>query len=151
MANNKYIFKFNQDDELYNYVELNSDKVISYFKVEENKLIRFDKRNHTKHFIKFKNDVKLKQKFISGESFITVLDKTSNEVVQYNMPEKEREIILIKNNVSISDFGKFVIKKWNELKGDENKINKKTDTELNFNGKNITSLMDSFRKNGIFY
>jgi len=111
---NKYIFKYDKDGHLYNYVELNKvDKVISYFKLEHNRLIRFDKNTQTKQSITFKSNVKLKQKFMAGESFISVFDL--NETVQYGMPEKEKEIILVKNNVKTSDFGKFVVKKWEEL------------------------------------
>lgn len=114
---NKYIFKYNQQNELYNYVELNrSDKVLSYFKIENRTLIRFDKATNTKHLIKFKSKIKLKQKFMSGESFIAVFDSETDECIQYKMPDKEKQITLIKNNVSVSDFGKFVVEKWKTIK-----------------------------------
>jgi hypothetical protein len=115
--NNKYIFKYNQEGELYNYIELNKvDKIISYFKIEDSTLIRFDKNSDTKQLIKFKNKVKLKQKFMAGESFITVFDAETDDCVQYNMPKKEKQITLVKNNVSVSDFGKFVVERWKKLK-----------------------------------
>lgn len=111
--NSKYIFKYNQEDELYNYVELNSsNKVISYFNIENNSLIRYDKKNDTKQLIKFKQPIKLKQKFMLGESFITVFSSKTDECIQYNMPVKEREIVLVKDNVSLSDFGRFVVNHW---------------------------------------
>lgn len=115
-ANNNYIFKYNKSDELYNYIELNKlDKITSYFKLEDNKLIRFDKNSDTKQLIKFKNKVRIKQKFMAGESFITIFDTNKDECVQYNMPEKEKCITLIKNNISISDFGKFVVERWKNM------------------------------------
>lgn len=147
----KYIFKYNQDDELYNYVELNYNKISSYFKVEKNILIRFDRRNRTKQLIKFKNDVKLKQKFMSGESFITVFDKNTDETVQYDMPVKEREILLINNNVSLSDFGKFVIKKWKELKGENITQEEKDELDLKFKSKSIISAsLTNFNRSGVY-
>lgn len=123
MAKNKskYIFKYDKEGQLYNYIELNKmDKVISYFNLKNNKLIRFDKNTQTKQLITFKSNVKLKQKFMAGESFISVFNLNENENVQYSMPEKEKEITLIKNNVRISDFGKFVVERWKNINKDEN-------------------------------
>lgn len=115
--NNKYIFKYNQDGELYNYVELNkTDKVLSYFKIEGKTLIRFDKTTDTKQLITFKPKIKLKQKFMSGESFITVFSAEDNSCVQHKMPDKEKQITLIKDNISVSDFGKFVVERWKKMK-----------------------------------
>ena len=113
---NKYVFKYNQNNELYNYVELNkSNKVISYFKINGKTLTRFDKHSDTKQLIRFKSKVKLKQKFMSGESFVTVYDSETEEYVQHKMPNKEKQITLIHNNVSVSDFGKFVIERWKQI------------------------------------
>ena len=117
--NNKYIFKYNQQNELYNYIELNkADKVISYFIIKDKTLIRFDRTTDTKQLITFKSKIKLKQKFMSGESFVTVFDSNTDECVQYNMPDKEKQITLIKNNISVSDFGKFVVERWKTIKKD---------------------------------
>ena len=117
MSKNKHIFKHNQNDELYNYIELNrAGKILSYFKIEGRTLIRFDKSTNTKHLITFKSNVKLKQKFLSGESFVTVYDTDTEECVQYKMPAKEKEITLINNNISISDYGKFVVERWKKIK-----------------------------------
>ena len=108
--NSKYIFKYNKEGDLYNYVELNEkEKVISYFKVDYNVLTRFDKTTNTKQLITFKNKVKLKQKFMVGDSFITVFD-ADNFALQYNKPEKEKEIVLINNEVSKINFSNLVIK-----------------------------------------
>lgn len=113
--NSKYIFKYNKEGELYNYVELNhKENVISYFKVDYNTLVRFDKTTNTKQFIKFKNKVKLKQKFMVGESFITVFD-AENFTSQYSMPEKEKEIVLINNEVSKINFSNLIIKNWKKI------------------------------------
>jgi hypothetical protein len=128
-----------------------NNKISSYFKVEKNTLIRFDRRNRTKQLIKFKNDVKLKQKFMSGESFITVFDKNTDETVQYDMPVKEREILLINNNVSLSDFGKFVIKKWKELKGENITQEEKDELDLKFKSKSIISAsLTNFNRSGVY-
>lgn len=141
--NNKYIFKYNQEGELYNYVELNnSNKIISYFKVEDKKLIRFDKFSDTKQLIKFKNRIKLKQKFMAGESFITVFDAETDDCVQYNMPEKEKQITLVKNNISVSDFGKFVVERWKEMKKkDENE----PESKLEFATKTKNPILPNIR------
>ncbi len=113
--NSKYIFKYNKEGDLYNYVELNEkEKVISYFKVDYNVLTRFDKTTNTKQLITFKNKVKLKQKFMVGESFITVFD-ADNFALQYNIPEKEKEIVLINNEVSKINFSNLVIKNWKKI------------------------------------
>ncbi len=123
--NNKYIFKYNKNDELYNYVELNKvDKIISYFKIENKKLTRFDKTTDIKQLIVFKSDVELKQKFILGESFITVFDVKTDECIQHKMSQIETQITLIKNNVSVSDFGKFVVKKWKATQEKKNELSK---------------------------
>jgi len=120
-SKSKYVFKYNKEGQLYNYVELNKmDKIISYFNLKNNKLIRFDKSTQTKQLITFKSNVKLKQKFMAGESFISVFDLSEDENVQYSMPEKEKEITLIKDNVRISDFGKFVVERWKKLNKTEN-------------------------------
>lgn len=114
--NNKYIFKYNQQNELYNYIELNrAGKILSYFKIEGRTLIRFDRTTDTKHLITFKSNIKLKQKFLSGESFVTVYDTDTEECVQHKMPVKEKEITLVKNNISVSDFGKFVVERWKHI------------------------------------
>ena len=154
--NNKFIFKYNQEDELYNYVELNSsNKVLSYFKVEDNKLIRYDKKTKTKAMIKFKSKIKLKQKFFSNVSFISVFSSEEDKCIQYDLVEKEQEITLVDNNISISDYGKFIVKKWKEKNGQINtdyKENKKSQIEFQTNTKlNLNSLMSSLRKNGGFY
>ena len=113
--NSKYIFKYNKEGELYNYIELNhKDNVISYFKVDYNTLMRFDKTTNTKQLIKFKNKVKLKQKFMVGESFITVFD-AENYNLQYQIPDKEKEIVLINNEVSKINFSNLVIKNWRKI------------------------------------
>lgn len=115
--NNKYVFKYNQNGELYNYIELNKvDKIISYFKISDKILVRFDRYTDIKQLIKFKSKIKLKQKFMSGESFVTVFDAETNECIQYKMPEQEKQITLIKNNISVSDFGKFVVERWKKIK-----------------------------------
>lgn len=119
MNNNKYILKYNQKGELYHYVELNkNNKMLYYIKIEDKKLIRFDKYTHTKQLMKFKTEVKLKQKFISDESFVSVFDIHTNECVQHNISEIEKKITLIKNNVYMSDFGKYVVEKWKQTKKD---------------------------------
>lgn len=113
--NSKYIFKYNKEGELYNYVELDEkEKVISYFKVDYNVLTRFDKTTNTKQLITFKNKVKLKQKFMVGESFITVFD-ADNFALQYKIPDKEKEIVLINNEVSKINFSNLVIKNWQKI------------------------------------
>lgn len=120
-SKSKYIFKYNKEGQLYNYVELNKmDKILSYFNLKDNQLIRFDRSNQTKQLITFKSNVKLKQKFMAGESFISVFDLNENENVQYSMPTKEREITLVKDNVKISDFGKFVVERWKSLNKENN-------------------------------
>jgi hypothetical protein len=120
--NNKYIFKYNQDDELYNYVELNkSEKILSYFKIENNTLTRFDRQTDVKQLITFKQKVELRQKFMGGESFITVFDVKNDECIQYKMSEIEKQITLVKNNITVSDFGKFVVKKWKHNLSSEEK------------------------------
>jgi len=119
-SKSKYIFKYNKDNSLYNYVELNKvDKVISYFKIEDKTLVRYDRSTDTKQLIKFKKPVRLEQKFMANESFITVFDVQSNQSVQHNMPEYERRITLVKNNVSLSDFGKYVIERWKQITNKE--------------------------------
>jgi hypothetical protein len=121
---NKYIFKYNKNNELYNYIELNkADKVLSYFKIEDKTLIRFDRKSDIKQLIQFNSKIKLKQKFISGESFITVFDSDTDECVQYNMPSKEKQIVLVNNNISVSDFGKFVVKRWKQIMGESIETN----------------------------
>lgn len=114
---NKYVFKYNQDDELYNYVELNSsDKVESYFKVEGRTVIRFDKRSKTKQLITFKKDIHLKQKFQANESFLTVYDAENDKCIQYDTPEMEKNIKIVKDNICISDYGKYIVEKWRKMK-----------------------------------
>jgi hypothetical protein len=146
--NNKYILKYNQEGDLYNYVELNrANKVISYFKIEDKNLIRFDRGSQTKQLIKFKQNVKLKQKFIAGESFVTVFDSKTEECVQYKMPDRDKQITLVKNNVLLSDFGKFVVEKWKKIK-DINKENGFEDVEAisygNFSKSLLTPPSDIF-------
>jgi hypothetical protein len=115
-SRSQYIFKYNKEGHLYNYIELSSiEKIISYFNLKDNKLIRFDRNSQIKQLITFKSNVKLKQKFMAGESFISVFNLNDNENVQYNMPEKEKEITLVKDNIKISDFGKFIVEKWKKI------------------------------------
>ena len=76
--------------------------------------MRFDKTTNTKQLIKFKNKVKLKQKFMVGESFITVFD-AENYNLQYQIPDKEKEIVLINNEVSKINFSNLVIKNWRKI------------------------------------
>jgi hypothetical protein len=117
---NKYVFKYDQNGELYNYVELNKlDKIVSYFKLEGKKLIRFDRSSDKKQLVVFKNPVRIKQKFMDGESFVSIFDAEKDECVQHTMPEKEKCITLIKDNVCVSNYGKFVIEKWKKLKKKE--------------------------------
>ncbi len=142
--NSKYIFKYNKEDELYNYVELNTNnKVISYFMIENSTLIRYDKKSDTKNLIKFKHPIKLKQKFMLGESFITVFSSKTDECIQYNMPDKEREIVLVKNNVSLSDFGRFVVNHWKK----NNKIEIKSTENSNISTARVGPITNSFLKN----
>lgn len=129
MKKNKYIFKYDQNGELYNYVELNKiDKIVSYFKLEGKKLIRFDKSSDTKQLIIFKNPVRIKQKFMAGESFLSIFDTEKDECVQHSMPKKEKCITLIKNNISVSDFGKYVVERWKSISKKETQTIDKDNT-----------------------
>jgi len=142
--NNTYIFKYNQKGELYNYIELNRlNKILSFFKLEEKKLIRFDRISNTKQLIVFKNSIRFKQRFMAGESFISVFDKNKDESLQYNMPEKEKCITLIKNNVSISDFGKYVVEKWKKILENSEMLNSKNETPSDANTIKITNTYES--------
>lgn len=117
MPKRKYILKYNQENELYNYIELNkAGKVISYFKIKDKTLIRFDRMTDIKQLIKFKSKVKLKHNFISGESFVSVFDSETNNCVQYKFADNEKRITLVKNNILVSDFGKFVVERWKTVK-----------------------------------
>jgi len=122
MAGANYILKFDKNDRLYNYIELNRyDKVVSFLKLEENKLIRFDRNTQTKQMIQYKMDVELKQKIMAGQSFVSVFAKNSNNVIQYDFPEMDWQITLINNLVSTSTFGKFVVERYKYIKSKENK------------------------------
>jgi hypothetical protein len=122
MAGINYILKFDKNDKLYNYIELNRyDKVISFLKLEGNKLIRFDRNTQTKQMIQYKIDVELKQKIMNGDSFVSVFAKNSNNAIQYDFPEMNWQITLINNLVSTSSFGKFVVERYKYIKSKENK------------------------------
>jgi hypothetical protein len=124
---NKYILKYGQNNELYNYIELNKgNKVISYFKLKnDNKLIRYDRHSNKKELIKFKNNVKLKQKFMAGESFISVFDVKKDECLQYNMPEKEKSITLIGDNITSSNYGEYVVNFWERIQNKSKNLKEK--------------------------
>lgn len=113
---NKHIFKHDKKGDLIYYAELNVfNKIISCFKIKGRTLIRFDKHTNTKQLIKFKSKIKLQQIFIAGESFVSVYDSKTNECVQYETSHKEKQIILVKNEVYSSNFGLFVIERWKKL------------------------------------
>lgn len=71
----KYIFKYNESGDLYNYVEINDDKqVLSYYFLTANTLVRYDKQNNTKSFTKYNADeeVVMLQRFEANESWVTI-------------------------------------------------------------------------------
>jgi len=148
---NKYIFKYNQEGKLYNYVELNRvGKVASYFKLEGRKLIRFDRGSDIKQVIVFKTDVILKQKFLSGERFITVFDAETEDCVQHKLPAFDKRITLVKNNLTLSDFGKFVVERWRLLNKKKAQALKKNFEENTFKTtKEISSPLLSLISNKI--
>ncbi len=89
----KYIFKYDEKGDLYNYVELDSDSTVSsYYYLTANTLTRYDKNLSEKHKIKYKKgqDVILKHRFDSGESWITIctrpveIEKEIEDEEQYN-------------------------------------------------------------------
>jgi hypothetical protein len=117
MANsNRYILKYDQENRLYNYVELSKyDVVLSYIKLEDKTMIRYDRPNNTKQMVEYKNNIELKQRFSAGSSFVSVYDSTTNSSVQYNFPEMTKQITLINNLVSTSNFGQFVLERYNYI------------------------------------
>lgn len=109
----RYILKYNEDGQLYNYVELNNvDSVMAYMKLDGQKVIKYDRVNDTKQLVYYKNPVEMRQRFNDGQSFVTIYDRTKNVAVQYDYPAMEKQITLIHNHISTSDFGKFVIARY---------------------------------------
>lgn len=102
MEENKYIFKHNEKGDLYYYVELDKKgKTNAYYFFSANTLIRYDKTQKQKHYVKYKEgqDIVLLQRFEAGESWITIAlrpEKTFEETKKENEDFEE----YFKNNVT---------------------------------------------------
>ena len=71
----KYIFRYNENADLYNYVELDKkEKVSSYVFLSANTLVRYDKNLKQKQKINYERnqDTILMHRFEAGESWVTV-------------------------------------------------------------------------------
>jgi len=102
MKNNiKYTFEHSENGDLNLCVEKDKNgKTLSFYKLFDSSLIRFDGYTQEVTYTKFKEECIMTQRFESGESWINITDKNYN-VIQYDISKKEKEL-KVKNNHIIS-------------------------------------------------
>jgi|ERR1035437_3430784 hypothetical protein len=110
----EHIVKSYPNGDLYHYSEVVNGKILSYYNVEDNKLIRFDKATESKYLIIFKSIIKLEHTVLGGESFIHVIDATTNANIQYDNNYIIKQVKLINNEITTFTVSSDIIKTWSQ-------------------------------------
>ena len=94
----KYVMKYDKQDNLYCYIERNKKgRILSYFNLTNNRLIRYDAQSKYKYLIDYNETCRLVQRFMESESWVTVLRNSSSLYNQKSLyvgmlPNKKQEI-----------------------------------------------------------
>lgn len=108
----QYVLKYNDQDDLYCYIEKNDKgKILSYYSLVNNRLVRYDSEQDHRSFVEFIEPCRMSQRFSDGESWITVIRKEEyRKTIQVNFPNKKKEYCVQGCNiVSFTVSKKFII------------------------------------------
>ena len=114
----QYVMKYDKQDNLYCYIERNKKgRILSYFNLTNNRLIRYDSQSKYKYLIDYVEPCKLAQRFQESESWVTVLRNSSSLYNQKNLyvgmlPMKKREVCLKGSQIITFTISKEFVNKF---------------------------------------
>lgn len=117
MSNRKmnYIFKYDKQNNLYNYVEhdqANNVYCYYHFNSKNNTLIRYDKQNQLRIFMQYEEPCKLVHRFEAGESWIRAvsLNSTPDKLI---FPKMKKQFALNnENHVVRFSVNPYLLEQW---------------------------------------
>ena len=96
----EYIIKHNEGGQMHLFVEkTNYGKTLSYYKLEDNSLIRYDGKTKECTFTKFKDECIMVHRFDAGESWVNITDQNYN-TIQYDLTKKVKEVKVKNKNIT---------------------------------------------------
>lgn len=122
-----FIFKYDKEGNLYNYIELGrKEEMLCFCSFKNNVLIRYMKDENYKSLTKFKENCKMVHRFEAGESWVSILkinDGTSEIEKNYPFHKdasaliyfKSKEIVFKNREISTFYLNKNLLSKCKEI------------------------------------
>ena len=117
MSNHKisYIFKYDKQHNLYNYVEHDqSNNVLSYYNMnnKNNSLTRYDRVNQLRVLIQYEEPCKLVHRFEAGESWVRAVSLTSTSTNLIFPKMKKQFAINNENQIVRFSVNPYLLEQW---------------------------------------
>lgn len=94
----EYFFKYDKQNNLNTYTEEDARGVKSFYSLNNNRLISYDKNSKIKRLVCFSENCRMVQRFEASESWVSIIKNSVDEIF-HDFPRKSNEVIAIGNNI----------------------------------------------------